>query len=383
MKHEKIHSSNISDLTVQEKKELLGYVSSARQRGYSEKRIEKCLCNAGWPQGLVDSILNQNAPMKSSSSVIRCANLDISFGDNRVLEQISLDIPEGEIFGIIGLSGSGKTTLLNTLIGFLEPDSGEVFFRHPKNNEYVSIGKKPTDVKRLFGFATQEPSFYTKLTAEENLDHFGALYNLPTTVRKTNVRLLLELMGLSESKRTLAENLSGGMQRRLGIACSLIHDPKILILDEPTADLDPLLRKEMWNLIKKINQQGTTVILSSHFLSEIEELCTKVAILHNRRIVDVGSPNDLRKNLSSNEEIHIKLASGNYDKIVKELQRENLSVAQVVEKNHKLVIACPHAERILHALLHIIERNKEAIVELEVVDKPSLFEVFEHLVSKN
>jgi ABC-type multidrug transport system ATPase subunit len=117
-------------------------------------------------------------------------------------------------------------------------------------------------------------------------------------------------------------------------------------------------------------------------LSEIEELCTRVAILHNRKIVEVGTPNDLRKNLSSNEEIHVKVASGNYERLIKDLQRENLHVEQVVEKDHKLVIATPHAERILHALIHIIERNREQIVDLEVVDKPSLFEVFEHLVAK-
>lgn len=381
MKHDKAHVS-VSGPSVSEKKELLSYVSNARLRDYSEKRIHKSLCNAGWPDEIVGSVMVEDTPAKSDDSIIRCSNLTKRFGDNLVLDSISLEIPEGEIFGIIGLSGSGKTTLLNSLIGFLDPDAGEVYFKHPGSNDYVLVSEKSTDVKKLYGFATQDPSFYTKLTAEENLDHFGALYNLPVSVRKTNVNLLLELMGLTESKKTLAENLSGGMQRRLGIACSLIHDPKILILDEPTADLDPLLRKDIWNLIRKINQQGTTVILSSHFLSEIEELCTRVAILHNRKIVEVGSPNDLRKNLSSNEEIHVKVASGNYERLIKDLQRENLHIEQVVEKDHKLVIAAPHAERILHALIHIIERNREQIVDLEVVDKPSLFEVFEHLVAK-
>ncbi|MFH0979087.1 MAG: ABC transporter ATP-binding protein [Candidatus Woesearchaeota archaeon] len=373
------HASPNREISLNEQSEIANYVDKARLRGYADKRILKSLSSAGWPENIVLSIM-QECDSKPGNSIIKCVNLTKRFGDNVVLDSISLEIPEGGIFGIIGLSGSGKTTLLNSMIGFLQPDEGEVFFHKPRSSEYLSVSERLMDVKRLFGFATQEPSFYNKLTTEENLDHFGSLYNLPTNVRKANVSLLLELMGLTESKNTLAENLSGGMQRRLGIACSLIHDPKILILDEPTADLDPLLRREMWNLISKINQQGTTVILSSHFLSEIEELCTNVAILHNRKIVDVGTPNELRKKLSTNEEIHLRTASANYEKLIRELQKENLFIEQLIEKDHKLVIVTPHAERILHALIHVVERNKESIVDLDVVDKPSLFEVFEHLV---
>jgi len=365
--------------------QLREYVAKAKAKGYSEKRIHKNLVHAGWQELVVDSILEEKLetkPIEQKNAIIRCVGLTKTFGENVVLDDINLEINQGEIFGIIGMSGSGKTTLLNAVIGFLEPDEGEIFFRHPQKMEYLSVQKKPIEVKRLFGFATQEPSFYNKLTAEENLDHFGSLYNLPTHIRKTNVNLLLDLMGLTESKKTLSENLSGGMQRRLGIACSLIHDPKILILDEPTADLDPFLRKEMWNLIKKINEQGTTVILSSHFLSEIEELCTRVGILHNRRIMQIGTPNDLRSRLSKNEEIHIKLISGNYDKLIKELQRENLDIAQICMRDKRLVIITPRAEKVLHSIIHLIERTKEEIDELEVVNKPSLYEVFEALIKK-
>jgi ABC-2 type transport system ATP-binding protein len=364
-------------MTSSEEKKLVDYVAKARAKGDSEKKIHKSLINAGWPEKTVDKVVYGSSDESKGKTIIRCSNLTKRFGEHLVLDKISLEVKEGEVFGIIGLSGSGKTTLLNTLIGFLTPEEGEVFFRQPHNDQFVSVLEKPTDVKRLFGFATQEPSFYTKLTAEENLDHFGSLYNLQTTVRKTNVSLLLELMDLTESKNTLAENLSGGMQRRLGIACSLIHDPRILILDEPTADLDPFLRREMWDLIKKINQQGTTVILSSHFLSEMEELCSRISILHNRQIVDVGTPHELTQKFSRNDEITLELASHNYDKIVRDL--DSLGLRQVSKKGRKLFVCTPEAEKILHHVLHIVERNKEKLVDLGV-SRPNLGEVFETLV---
>jgi ABC-2 type transport system ATP-binding protein len=305
----------------------------------------------------------------------------MSFGPKKVLDGISLDIKQGEIFGIIGLSGSGKTTLLNSIIGFLQPTGGNILFRHPTSCQYLPILENHNTVKRLFGFATQDPSFYTKLTTEENLDHFGSLYNLDREIRKSNVGVLLDLMGLKESKDTFAENLSGGMQRRLGIACSLIHDPEILILDEPTADLDPLLRREMGHLIRKINKQGTTVLLSSHFLDEIDDLCTKVAVLHNQKVLAVGAPDELRKMVSKDEEIHIVLNSKNYEKIRKAIQKQKLSISKIEKKPDRIIIYTPKAEKLLHHILHIIERNREKLVEVDL-RKPTLREVFEHLIEK-
>jgi ABC-2 type transport system ATP-binding protein len=375
------HSLLLKEITEADESKLFDYVAKAKTKGDSEKSIRKCLLSAGWPEKIVNKVMYNKSPQggQKRELLIKCANLTKRFGDHTVLDGVSMEISEGEIFGIIGLSGSGKTTLLNSLIGFLDPEEGEVLFKHPRNQDYVSVLDKPNEVKRLFGFATQEPSFYTKLTAEENLDHFGSLYNLPTVVRKTNVNLLLELMELKESKKTLAENLSGGMQRRLGIACSLIHDPKILILDEPTADLDPFLRKEMWDLIQKINQQGTTVIISSHFLSEMEELCSRVAILHNKKIVEVGTPRELSEKFSKNDEINLELASHSYDNVIKDLERERLGIKGMVKRGKKLVIYSPEAERILHHVLHVIERNREKLLDVEV-NRPNLGEVFESLV---
>ncbi len=221
--------------------------------------------------------------------IVQVKGVNKKFGDNIVLRNVNLDVIKGELFCIVGTNGSGKTTLLKMLIGFLDPDEGEVFY-HSKN-----IKKNVKEVRKDFGFATQENAFYPKLTVEENMRYFGNLYGLKKEILKENIEKLLKLVELHGAKKVLAENLSIGMERRLDIACSLIHNPKILILDEPTEDLDVTLRKAILNLIKAINKSGTTIIMTSHLLNEIQDSFDRIAILDNNSIIKVGTLKDFRK----------------------------------------------------------------------------------------
>ncbi len=361
---------------------LAGYVRSELTRGTAEENIRRNLLSAGWPQNVIDQAFSSiKIDDPSGSSVLSIQNVSKSFGDKEVLKGVNIDIKKGEIFGIIGLSGSGKTTLLNTIIGCIKPEHGDVFFRNPESGMLSSVYKDQKRITRTFGFAPQDPSFYARLTCEENLDHFGSLYNMPSKVRKTNIDSLLYLVELDSARKTLGKNLSGGMQRRLGIACSLIHDPKVLILDEPTADLDPIMRREVWGLIRKINKQGTSVVITSHFLSEMEGLCHRIAILHNKSIVDYGSPDELKDRFSSNHEIHLELATDDYSKVISAIQKKEPTVKKVVKEEGKIILYTPHSERVLHSLLHVIEQQKQTLLDIEV-NKASLREVFESYVSK-
>ena len=187
--------------------------------------------------------------------ILKLEKINKKYGKFIVLNNVNVAVQVGEIFGIIGPSGSGKTTLLHTMIGFIKPDTGKVLFNNNlENDNFVPVIKNLDYIKKRIGFAAQHPSFYEKLTVFENLDYFGALYNLSKEARLTNINTLLELVELDHAKNIISKNLSGGMQRRLDIACSLIHHPDLLILDEPTSDLDPVLAKHIWNLIKKINK---------------------------------------------------------------------------------------------------------------------------------
>lgn len=299
-----------------------------------------------------------------------------------ILDDIDLEINAGEIFGIIGASGSGKTTLLNIIIGFLKPETGDVLFRtehlleHKDSAVFKSVFKHPDDLKNIVGMASQVPSFYTALTVKENLDYFGALYDLPPDTLKSNTATLINLMDLQGSENRIGKKLSGGMQRRLDMACALIHDPKILILDEPTADLDPLLRNHIWRLVRKINKRGTTILLSSHHLSELESLCTRIAILKEGKLLAVGTPNEIKERFSKHEEIHLETFPGNYGQIAdikdKDVLRE---IAKIEDKGTKLVIYTSKPEIVLNEIIKKLDQNKETIVDLKVT-KPTLDEIF-------
>ena len=215
------------------------------------------------------------------------------FGKNTILDSINLTIPEGKITGIIGASGEGKTTILKLIISFYKPTKGKIYYLRRE------ISKDIVNISKFFGFATEDGSFYEKLSVKENIYHFGRLYGVKNKVIKKRAKEIIELIGLTKATETLAEDLSIGMKKRLDLACSLIHKPTVLILDEPTADLDPLLRTQMLHLIKKINSHGTTVIITTQLLEEVDEICDKIAILYNERIIDQNTPQKIKSKYSS------------------------------------------------------------------------------------
>ena len=216
------------------------------------------------------------------SVLIRLQNVTKRFKDKTVLEGINLDIRAGEIFGLIGGNGTGKTTFLNILVGFIRFD-GDILFQLPETG-FGSIIGKTKEISTSFGFASQEPSFYPKLTVRENLSYFANLFGMPEELIDENMGIVLNLVRLETEKNTLAGYLSYGMQKRLDIGCALMHNPKILILDEPTANLDPNLSKQIWLLIREINRNGTTVIVTSHFLQELSSVCHRIALIHDKHI---------------------------------------------------------------------------------------------------
>ncbi len=319
--------------------------------------------------------------------VLRVENLTKSYGDKIILENISFDVNEGEIIGIIGSSGSGKTTLLNTMIGFIRPDRGDVLFRQrhlvagseDEKEVYGSVFKKKNDFKHMYGFAAQVPSFYEKLTVVENLKYFGDLYGLSKESLNANIKTLLAMVNLENSSNQLGKNLSGGMERRLDIACALIHNPAVLILDEPTADLDPVLRNNIWSLIHKINNKGTTVVLSSHHLNELETLCDRIAIIMNGKIQDIGSPDDLKEKYLKDHDIAVQTYPADYDNLEKKIKAKfgKKALGFRVEGN-ELIVSVEKPQEVLNDMIKVIEKEKEKILELKLI-KPNLDKVFINL----
>jgi len=223
------------------------------------------------------------------SLLLKMEGVGKSFGSNHVLQGIDLALKGGEIAGLIGRSGCGKSTLLKIIIGFYGQDSGVITLNGKK------ISSDIQELRRKVGYTTQENSFYEKLTVLENMQYYGRLYGLRERRLKERIDLLLGQVGLDKSKGTIAENISGGQKRRLDFAISLIHDPTILILDEPTTGLDPLLIDQFWTLVKKVVQdEEKIVIMTSHILSEIERYCTKAAIMDRGKIAALLEKDEMK-----------------------------------------------------------------------------------------
>lgn len=213
---------------------------------------------------------------------LRISNVRKSFRNNAVLKGINLEVKGSEIVGLVGKSGCGKSTLLKILTGYYKPDTGSIFLNNKK------LSRNIMELRRVVGYTTQENSFYEKLSVVENMRYYAKLYGIPYKTQEQRINQILEQVGLLKNKNILSENISGGMKRRLDFAISLVHNPEILILDEPTAGLDPLLIDQFWNIVREVvSQEKKAVIMASHILPEIEKYCTKVAVIDRGIVVKV------------------------------------------------------------------------------------------------
>lgn len=211
------------------------------------------------------------------------------FGNIKALENVSFNIEKGEIFGILGPNGAGKSTIVNILNTLVKPDKGDVII------DGVNIRNDGETIKLIMGVVPQEIALYEELSAYENLMFWGGLYDIPVSELKANVRKTLEIVDLANRKDDRIKTFSGGMKRRINIACSLLHNPKILILDEPTVGVDPQNRNHIFEVIERLNNDGMTIIYTTHYMEEAERFCDKIAIIDEGRIIAQGTLKELRE----------------------------------------------------------------------------------------
>lgn len=229
--------------------------------------------------------------------MLEIVGLNKVYGTRVVLQDLSLSIAAGQIYGLLGPNGAGKTTTINILCNLLQADRGTVQINGMPVSEQT---------KFLIGVVPQETLVYRYLSCAENLRFFASLYGLQGQARRRRVQTCLAMVGLSDRATSVAATLSGGMQRRLSLAIALIHQPKLLILDEPTTGLDLEARFEVWALIQQLKQEGITILLTTHFLDEAERLCDRIGILKQGQIVAEGSLADLRTLLPAQEVIVVQ-----------------------------------------------------------------------------
>jgi ABC-2 type transport system ATP-binding protein len=236
--------------------------------------------------------------------MIQVANLVKKFGDLTAVDNISFDVGPGEIFAFLGPNGAGKTTTIKMLTTLLQPTSGTVRI------DGLDPVQHPLDVRRRFGIVFQDPSLDGDMTAYENMELHGVFYHVPRKIRVERIEQLLRLFELWDRRDSQVKVFSGGMKRRLEIARSLLHTPKILFLDEPTLGLDPQTRKQLWTHVKHLNEtEKVTVFLTTHYMDEAERVAQRIAIIDHGKIVALGTPDELKRQTGhdSLEEVFLSL----------------------------------------------------------------------------
>jgi len=223
----------------------------------------------------------------NSEISVKTSDLTRQFGHFKAVDHISFEVYDGEIFGFLGANGAGKTTTIRMLCGLLLPSSGNAWV------EGFDVYKETDSIKQNIGYMSQKFSLYEDLTVSENIEFFGGVYGLTPRELKSNREKALSDFGLEKVSGKLTRELPLGWKQRLALACSLLHNPKVLFLDEPTGGVDPISRREFWQKIYELAEAGTTVFVTTHYMDEVE-YCNRLSIMHNGKIVSMGTPGELK-----------------------------------------------------------------------------------------
>lgn len=307
-------------------------------------------------------------------AIIKIKNVTKRFKDKIVLDNISFEVEEGEIFGFIGPNGAGKSTLINIISTILEKEKGKITV------DGYDIDKDSIKAKSVIGIVPQEVALIEELNAYDNLEFFGALYGLKGKVLKERVNEALEIVGLSERKKEKVKKFSGGMKRRLNIAAAIMHNPKILIMDEPTVGIDPQSRNYIFDFIKKVNKEKkVTILYTSHYMEEIEELCSKIFIMDLGKEVASGTKEEIKGLLMKSKRIKLKVQNIKVESL---MSLNKISTIKNIENINNQLILTVSKEFVLGKLIEVLEKNNEVIEQISY-EEVKLEDVFLNLTGKS
>jgi len=312
-------------------------------------------------------------PASAREDVLGCSGLRKSFGRLVAVDGVGFQIAPGETYGLLGPNGAGKTTTVSMICGLLEPDAGEVVVAgHRMNGSGVKA-------KAQIGYVPQDIALYPDLSGHENLRFFGRLYGLSGTDLKARIDRMLEVVGLTERAGERVEHYSGGMKRRLNIAAGLLHEPKVLVLDEPTAGVDPQSRNAILENVADLAKAGMAVLYTTHYMEEAERLCDRVGIIDEGKIIAEGTRRELVAKVGQRDRIELS-ATGSLAKFGAQAKRlKDVDDATIDDGTVQLLVR--EGRRLLPRVLEIAERTGAQISSVEVIE-PDLEAVFLHLTGK-
>ena len=308
-----------------------------------------------------------------SQNIVHIENLVKRYGELTALNHLNLDIREGEIFGLLGPNGSGKTTAINCMLSLLKYEKGQIeIFGEPMRPDNYQV-------KKQIVIVLQNVAVFDELTVQENIDYFCGLYIGDKKKRKELVENAIHFVGLEDYRKMRPKKLSGGLLRRLNIACGIAHKPRLIILDEPTVAVDPQSRNKILEGIKQLNEQGSTIIYTSHYMEEVEQICTRVAIMDHGRIIASGTKDELKQMIKTGETITIEavILEENNLKEIRELEH----VFDIQYRNQILTVRCTRARHNLIRILNYLQ-NQDIAFGRVFSEMPTLNDVFLEITGK-
>lgn len=305
--------------------------------------------------------------------VVKIENLVKRYGDLVAVDHFNLEIEEGEIFGLLGPNGSGKSTTIHCLLSLLTYDKGhiEIFGKEMTPTGY--------DIKKDIGIIMQNVAVFEELTVYENIDYFCGLYIKNKAERKRLVEEAIDFVGLTEYRKFYPKKLSGGLLRRLNIACGIAHKPKLIILDEPTVAVDPQSRNKILEGIRELNRQGATIIYTTHYMEEVEQICTRIAIMDKGRNVALGTKDELKAMIDLGETIQMELSD--FSEEISDAVRALPHVINVSFENGLLKVRFSKGKHNLLRLLDLL-KDKEIVFGNVHSELPTLNAVFLEITGK-
>lgn len=309
------------------------------------------------------------------SNILEVKDLKKNYGDFQAVKGVSFEIKDGEIFSLLGPNGAGKTTTISMLSTLYEPTAGDATIAG------YSIKKEPMQVRNAIGVVPQDLALYEDLTAKENLIFWGQMYNLSGKSLSSRVDEVLEQIGLTDKAKNKVKTFSGGMKRRVNIGVGLLHKPKLLFMDEPTVGIDPQSRRAILDTVKDLNKQGMTVLYTTHYMEEAEELSNRVGIIDHGELIAIGTQKELTKQVGETETLILHISENEDPSALIPSLKEIKNILDANVIGNEISIVTPSAKDVLAS---VVTKANERGIKIHSIDirEPNLEAVFLHLTGR-